>query len=358
MARWLAIVTACVAVSCSGSSPELTPAAPMGADGGSGAGDAMGGAETSPPSDDSSGSTTPDVSSGPAPGSIGSPAPAPVAAGCVTDLTAGHRVVPCMGITHNLTVPAACLKTTCGLIFDVHGGTMSGDMEDKNTQLSILGPQNDYIVVQPNANNGLWNATTDDPLVYAFLQNVAGAFHVDKRHIHMTGLSQGGYMSWRFLCAHTDVFGSVAPAAAAGAANISIETGCTFTGTSIPTGEMDILYMHGTMDGLVNFQNAITLRDAVVAYYKMSAGVMIAGDGTYTRTRYKTASGRVFEFIQHNYLSSSSYLGVAIKGHCFPGSTDLSITLPNQLMSFGCNPPTSFTWGQEVMNFFKAHPKP
>jgi polyhydroxybutyrate depolymerase len=293
-----------------------------------------------------------------APGTLGSPALAPVATGCVTDLTAGHRVVSCQGITHNLTVPASCLTQTCGLIFDVHGGTMSGDMEDKNTQLAEIAPSQGFIVVQPNANNGLWDATTDDPLVYSFLENVRDAFHVDTHHIHMTGISQGGYMSWRFACAHTDLFGSVAPAAAAGQANISVETGCTFTGTDVPTGELDILYMHGTQDGLVNFPNAITLRDAVIAFYKMDAGTVIATDGTFTRTRYTTASGRVFEFIQHNYITPSMFAGIAIKGHCFPGSPDQSVTLPNQLMSFGCDPPDSFTWGQEVLKFFLAHPKP
>ncbi|MGH7272611.1 MAG: hypothetical protein ACREJ3_19450 [Polyangiaceae bacterium] len=293
-----------------------------------------------------------------APGSLGSPGPAPVPTGCVTDVTAGHRVVPCMGITHNLTVPAKCLTTTCGLIIDVHGGTMSGDMEDKNTQLAEIAPPLGFIVVQPNATNGLWDATTDDPLVYSFILDVRDAFHVDPHNIHMTGISQGGYMSWRFLCAHTDLFGSVAPVAAAGAANISVETGCTFTGTDVPAGEMDILYMHGTQDALVNFPNAIVLRDAVIAYYKMGPGTIIAGDGTFTRTRYATASGRVFEFIAHNYISNSMFAGVAIKGHCFPGSMDQSVTLPNQLMSFWCNPPSSFTWGQEVVKFFLAHPKP
>jgi dienelactone hydrolase len=295
-----------------------------------------------------------------APGSMGSPAPAPVPTGCVTDVSAGHRVVSCQGITHNLTVPETCLTRTCGLIFDVHGGTMSGDMEDKNTELAEIAPPLGFIVVQPNATDGLWSAKVDDPLVYSFLLNVRDAFHVDPHHIHMTGISQGGYMSWRFLCAHTDLFGSVAPVAAAGEPNIDIETGCTFTGTDVPSGELDILYMHGTKDALVNFSNAITLRDAVLAFYKMDAdaGAVVAGDSTFTRTQYKTASGRVFEFVQHNYVSGSMYLGVAIKGHCFPGSMDQSVTLPNQLMSFGCSPPNSFVWGQEALAFFMAHPKP
>ena len=352
------------AAACGTSVPAATNAAHVDAGRASADDASMAGAEITPGLDADDGADASEEGTGSpgdaadaAPGTLGSPAPAPVATGCVTDVTAGHRVVSCQGITHNLTVPASCLTQTCGLIVDVHGGTMSGDMEDKNTQLAEIAPAAGFIVVQPNANNGLWDATTDDPLVYSFIENVRDAFHVDTHHIHMTGISQGGYMSWRFACAHTDLFGSVAPAAAAGQANISVETGCTFTGTDAPTGELDILYMHGTQDGLVNFPNAITLRDAVVAFYKMDAGAVVATDGTFTRTRYATASGRVFEFIQHNYITPSMFAGIAIKGHCFPGSPDQSVTLPNQLMSFGCDPPDSFTWGQEVLRFFVAHPK-
>jgi hypothetical protein len=99
-------------------------------------------------------------------------------------------------------------------------------------------------------------------------------------------------------------------------------TGCTFTGQDVPSRELDILYMHGTQDGLVDFANAVTLRDAVIAHYHLDAGTKVAGDGTFTRTRYTAPEGHVFEFIQHDYVSDSAVgiprLGVAIKGHCFP----------------------------------------
>ena len=56
--------------------------------------------------------------------------------------------------------------------------------------------------------------------------------------------------------------------------------------------------------------------------------------------------------------------GVRQRGHQgpllprLPGSPDQSVTLPNQLMSFGCDPPNSFTWGEEVLELFMAHEKP
>jgi poly(3-hydroxybutyrate) depolymerase len=269
--------------------------------------------------------------------------------------------VACDGVTYDVAIPSRCITRACGLIVDVHGGTMSGPMEDKNTNLSALGNQHGYIVITPSAAVGLWNAATDDTKVFAFLNTVKGALHADPDRVHITGMSQGGYMSWRFLCQHTEVFASIAPAAAAGAANISPEVGCTFTGQDVPSREIDLLYMHGTADALVNFPNAVTLRDAVLAHYRMESGVKVAGDTQYTRTRYTAPGGHIFEFIQHDYVSDSAVgippLGIAIKGHCFPGSDDQTITLPNQLMAFGCKPPTAFDWGEEVMKFFIAHPR-
>ena len=96
------------------------------------------------------------------------------------------------------------------------------------------------------------------------------------------------------------------PAAAAGAANISDEIGCTFTGSDVPkSGELDVMYMHGHKDALVDFANAEVLRDAVIAVYGAEDKQVIASDATFTRTRYTNARGIRFEFIEHDYVSDS-----------------------------------------------------
>jgi hypothetical protein len=48
---------------------------------------------------------------------------------------------------------------------------------------------------------------------------------------------------------------------------------------------------------------------------------------------------------------------VPVGGHCYPGSTDFTATLPGQLMGFGCKDQCSFTWAEEAVRFFMAHPK-
>jgi poly(3-hydroxybutyrate) depolymerase len=234
---------------------------------------------------------------------------------------------------------------------------MNGQMEDDNTNLRKLGERYGYVVVQPNANPApplsSWNPSTDDAKVFAFIQLAVETLHADPKRVHMTGFSEGGYMTYRFLCDHADYFASVAPAAGAG---------CLFGGDagmwgspSVPAREIPVLAVNGTNDALVGFTSvAIPQRDAVVTGWHMGSGTVIAGDSTFQRTRYTGPSGNVFDFIQHNYTSAQSFT----KGHCFPGSKDLDGGVPGQVFGFACSPPNSFVWGDEVMKFFVAHPKP
>jgi poly(3-hydroxybutyrate) depolymerase len=311
------------------------------------------------PNDRDGGAKALDAGSDGGPG--GMPVPPPVAQGCVDVVDPGEHSFVCKDLEFITSVPESCLETQCGLIIDVHGGTMSAEIEDKNTTMRALGRDHGYVVIQPNANLGLFDAANDDPIVFEFANTVIDVFHLDHDRVHMMGFSQGGYMTWRFICAHTDWLASAAPAAAAGEANISAEVGCTFTGNDKPTGELDVMYMHGHHDALVDYANAEVLRDAVIKTYDADDGEVVASGDGFMRTRYTSPEGTQFEFIEHDYASESAVgvppLGVAIQGHCFPGSTDLEVTIPDQLMPFGCQPPTGFTWSEEALKFFEAHPR-
>lgn len=267
---------------------------------------------------------------------------------CIDNTSPGQHTYTCDGIKYDVMIPPSC-SSGCGLVLDVHGFTMNAAMEDANTNMRALGAQYKYVVVQPNANpappQSSWTPLTDDPKVFGFLQLAMQTFAIDKKRVHMTGFSQGGMMTFRFLCAHADVFASVAPGAG---------TGCTFTTNDKPSREIPVLYMHGTKDALVSFTGAgLPQRNAVIAGWNMSQGQVIASDSTYARTRYTSPKGTVLEFIQHDYTAATFVLS----GHCYPGSTDPG-NVPGQVFPFKCIGQNSFTWGEEVMKFFVAHPAP
>jgi poly(3-hydroxybutyrate) depolymerase len=320
---------------------------------------------------------------------VGDPIPLPVPVGCVTDVSPGVHDFACDTTIDTVSIPEQCTKTACGVIIDVHGGMMSSQMEDKNTELRALGSQYGYIVIQPNAlqnplllNQRLFVADTptvpaDDTRVMDILNDVIQALHADTNRVHMTGFSEGGYMTWRWLCEHSELLASVAPAAAAWGcavlANAGLtppEIGCEMTGSSVPARNIPVLYMQGMQDGLVDPTCADTwVRERALTALHVDAGTVIAGDpafetAQYVRTRYLDPDGVPFEYIQHQYSTDSAFLGVGIVGHCYPGSTDLTVTPPaqtvippDQLMAFGCKDRCEFTWGQEVVRFFMAHPK-
>ncbi len=280
--------------------------------------------------------------------------PPPVASGCITDVTpTDFRQYDCSGLRFNLSIPSACLTTACGLIIDVHGMSMSGKMQDNNTNLAELGRQNGYLVVNPNATPNppaaAWNSNgTDDATVLDFVQQIISVFHADTKRVHITGYSQGGAMSWRFLCDHPNIIASAAPAAF----GLSSGTNECFSNGQPPAREVPILYMHGTKDALINFSNAEEARDAVVSSQQMTDDGLVSSDGEHRWTRYVNDSGAIFEFLEHDYG------GVFIaEGHCFPGGNDPGGE-PGQITTYSCAPPNAFHWGEEVMRFFKAHPMP
>ncbi|MBX7083946.1 MAG: hypothetical protein K1X88_32360 [Nannocystaceae bacterium] len=272
---------------------------------------------------------------------------------CITDVSAGHHVFECDGITYDVEVPQACLAAPCGMVVDVHGLTMSAQMQDANTNMRALGQRFGYIVVQPNANPAppaaSWNPAVDDDKIFDFMQRVAAAWDVDADRWHFTGFSQGGYMSWRFACAHADVLASVAPGAACG--QDAVYPDCQFTAERAPSEPLDIIYLHGTQDALVGIACAQPRIDAVVEHFGLGAAESVESDDTHRWVRH-SSDAMVLEYVEHDYEAASSI----IRGHCYPGSSDPG-GAPGQLFSFACEGTSAFVWGEVVMQFFIDHPR-
>lgn len=258
---------------------------------------------------------------------------------------------------YDVTVPEACVAGGCGLVLDVHGLTMSAAIEDANTHMRALGAKHGYVIVQPNANpapkdhaHGLpaswpvWLPARDDARVLAFLERAIADLRVDRARVHMTGFSLGGMMTWRFLCAHAELFASVAPASGA--------EGCDFEHAK-PSREVPVLYLHGRKDVLVPWYAAKERRAAMSRAWSLKEVGHDALDAQATRTRLVSAQGTEVVWVEHDYRSK---LRVELGGHCFPGSDDPG-GAPGQLYPFGCEPPNAFVWGEMVMEFFRAHPR-
>ena len=81
-----------------------------------------------------------------------------------------------------------------------------------------------FILVMPLGHQNSWNGTgccgtaasmqlDDVALMRAIFQEISLHLNVDRRRVFATGLSNGGYMSYRLACQAADLFTAVAPAA-------------------------------------------------------------------------------------------------------------------------------------------------
>jgi dienelactone hydrolase len=123
---------------------------------------------------------------------------------------------------------------------------------------------------------------------------------VDKKRVHFDGYSMGGWMTWRFICAHADIIASAAPIAA-GSGGAS----CEFSDAQKPVRELPIFYTHGTTDGLVSFNTATTMRDAIISAWGLRQKDVVAEGADYKWLRYDNAKGTIFEFAQHDWQTPS-----------------------------------------------------
>jgi dienelactone hydrolase len=313
-------------------------------------------------------STTTDATSSPGDAAPVSP---PVPSGCITDVTPGDHTFTCEGLSVDVSIPTACVKPGCGLITEIHGDTGSGALMDANTNLKALGKQRGFVVVAPTGPpwpgaepGSTWYPSNDETLV-TIIKKVAEVFRTDPKKNHVTGFSRGGFVTWRLLCKHAELFASVAPGTAGSSAGSSNgftcngvnEVSCPFDANQqdgMPSVEVPVLFLMGRTDTPVPLGCTSRIRAQAIAAWGLGSQTVVDSDAKYTHSRWTNAKGTVFESFEHSYETEPSGPFGDAKGHCFPGST-MDPFAPQYAVP--CKLPNAFTWGEQVISFFEAHPK-
>jgi len=283
----------------------------------------------------------------------------PMPSGCVTDVSSGDHTYSCSGLTVDARIPPACQAPGCGLILVLHGDTGTGLLMDAHVKMRELGAQHGYPVLAPTGPDGpgrgpgsTWNDTNDAMLV-SIVQQFSSVFRVDAKKIHVTGFSRGGFVTWRLLCDHADLFASAAPAGA-GFGNSFGETTC-FQNTRAPSRQIPLIFLMGRTDVSVTYSAMQGIRDGAITNYGATGPTVIASDANYTHNKWVNSSGAVIETFDHAYETVNDGPFASAKGHCIAGST----TDPYAPQyAIPCKLPNAFVWGEEVIKFFQAHPLP
>lgn len=279
----------------------------------------------------------------------------PTPSGCIDNVASGDHTFSCFGLAVDARIPAACQAPGCGLILVLHGDTGNGLLMDGHVTLRDRGEQAGYVVVAPTGppfGGGLpgstWRAANDASLIQ-IVELFRDVFRVDTKKIHVTGFSRGGFVTWRLLCDHSDLFASAAPAGGGNGSGFG-ESTCFSQGRT-PTRKLPILFLMGRTDASVGYASLTQIRDAAIADYAAAGPTMITGDAEYRHDRWTGAA--MIETFDHAYETVNPGPFASARGHCIPGST----TDPQAPQyAIPCVLPNAFTWGEEVLAFFVAHP--
>jgi len=117
------------------------------------------------------------------------------------------------------------------LVIAMHGGTGNAVNIENQSQLSVKANQENFIVVYPEGvsrpvtNIRTWNAgwccgfassseADDVGFINALLDTLIKNYSVDNNRIYATGMSNGGFMSYRLACELSYRIAAIAPVAA------------------------------------------------------------------------------------------------------------------------------------------------
>jgi polyhydroxybutyrate depolymerase len=120
-----------------------------------------------------------------------------------------------------------------------------------------------FILVMPNGIGNSWDAGTccsnsglnEPEFIRAVFNEISTHLNLDAGRVYATGMSNGGYLSFRVACEMSDLFVAIAPSAGAvGIPSIGGGTGSNTTFTKCePKQHVSVLEMHGTSDPLIPY---------------------------------------------------------------------------------------------------------
>ncbi len=110
------------------------------------------------------------------------------------------------------------------LILAFHGGVGTPKNIEDQSQLSELSDQEGFIVCYPEGYKRTWNAggccgkamkdnVDDVGMVSALIDQLLADYNIDPKRIYATGMSNGGFFSYRLACELSDKIAAIAPVA-------------------------------------------------------------------------------------------------------------------------------------------------
>lgn len=149
------------------------------------------------------------------------------------------------------------------LVIAMHGGFGNADNIQNQSQLSVKADIENFIVLYPEGVKGglfnisSWNAGAccgfasssnidDVGFINALLDTIVSQYLIDTNRIYATGMSNGGFMSYRLACELSDRIAAIAPVAA----SMTVSS-CT------PMRSVPIISFHSYLDNNIPYYGGV-----------------------------------------------------------------------------------------------------
>jgi polyhydroxybutyrate depolymerase len=240
------------------------------------------------------------------------------------------------------------------LVVALHGYTGNGGGTVEYFGLKAEAEKRGFLYLAPNgtadgAGNNFWNATNaccdfaktnvdDSTYLSTLVADVAAEWNVDPKRVYFIGHSNGGFMSYRMACEHSEQIAAIA--SLAGAMRDDAEA-CA------PAQAVSVLQIHGSSDTTISYQGGqIGANPYPSAQQSVSDWQSLNECATEAVT--STGAYDLDELIAGADTDTITYSG------CRDATAVALWTIPDGPHS----PQLSAGFASAVLDFFQAHPKP
>ena len=242
------------------------------------------------------------------------------------------------------------------LVLNFHGFGSAGWQQEILSRMSDAAEQRGIIVVYPDGIASSWNAgdccgtawsNSVDDVGFArdLIEQLEAEYCIDPQRVYATGMSNGGFMSYRLACELSDRIAAIAPVA--GVLGLS-------PALCRPSRPVPVLHFHGTADALVPYRGGSPLVGTLGSWFRSveetltfwraqnvcsARGEVFFQNGDASCTRFKDCAG----FLQTGLCTIDQ------GGHTWPGGVPIPLAGKTS---------TSIDATEAMLDFFAAHHLP
>ncbi len=246
------------------------------------------------------------------------------------------------------------------LVFNLHGNTSNAIQQEAYTNFNVVADAEGFIVCHPDGTDipggtgKTWNVnfpgsgnTTDDA---GFLNALIDEFHaeygIDLTRVYSTGMSNGGYMSYKMAC---DYPNRIAAIASVTGSMVPLEVA-----NCDPMRAMPVMQIHGTNDPVVPYGGAAWTTDVeTVVEWWVSNNNCMDGPAVTDIPDTNTGDGCTAELYEYTGCDESTrveFYKITNGGHTWPNGL---IDLPGS-----GNTNRDFTASEVIWEFFSQFQLP